>query len=50
MQIRVKAEAAILAVKWKCVNVDPAGTDHSDRLVILHETIIRQITVRHEGS
>lgn len=47
MQPALEGEAAILDIKWKVVDVESAGCDHLDGLVVVHQSIMSHIYIRY---
>lgn len=47
MQPALEGEAAFLDIKWEVVDVEGAGCDHLDGLVVAHQSVMCHIDVRY---
>lgn len=43
----MEGEAALLDIKWEVVDVESAGCDHLDGLVVAHQAIMCHIDIRY---
>lgn len=49
MQPALEGEAAVLHIKWEVVDVERAGCDHLDGLVVAHKPVVCDINIRNVG-
>jgi len=47
MEPALKSKTAFLDIKWEVVDVESAGCNHLDGLVVLHQSIMSNIDVRN---